>query len=159
MDYQTASANWRYEPDTGHLYWLKAKPKVSPSLRAGSVKQDGSVKVGLQGKRFFLHRIAWVLMTGDAAPAVIDHINGDPGDNRWLNLRAAGHVTNQANLNKKPCGVVARPYNRFEASIRVNGVKRHLGMFGDKSVAQEAYAKAHMDLHGEFSCFNRPAAV
>lgn len=159
MDYDTASANWRYDPETGILYWLKQKPRIPKNMVAGGAKADGSIQVGLAGRRYFAHRIAWVLMTGKEAPGMIDHINGNPSDNRWANLRVADPIQNQANLNKTPAGVVVRPYGRFEAHIRVNKKKKHLGVYGSFEEARKVYESAHRQLHGEFSCFNRPVAV
>lgn len=159
LDYETASAHWRYEPETGLVYWLKQKPKVPRSLIAGSKKPDGSIKIGLAGKRYLAHRIAWVLMTGRTAPELIDHINGDPGDNRWANLRCADQVSNQANLKQAPKGVTQRGPCRFEANIRINGRKHYLGIFRSVVEAATAYANAHIKAHGEFSCFNRPMAA
>ncbi len=159
LDYKLAAANWRYEPETGLIYWLKQRPKVPRSLIAGSKKSDGSIKIGLAGRRYLAHRIAWVLMTGRTAPELIDHINGDPGDNRWANLRCADQVSNQANLKQAPKGVVQRGHNRFEANIRIDGRKRYLGVFRSATEAAAAYTSAHIRAHGEFSCFNRPMAT
>lgn len=159
LDYKLAAANWRYEPETGLIYWLRQKPKVPRSLIAGAKHSDGSIKIGLAGKRYYAHRIAWVLMTGRTAPDLIDHINGHPSDNRWSNLRCADQTSNQANLKQLPKGVVERPYGRFEANIRINGRKRYLGVFSSAVEAASAYARAHIKAHGEFSCFNRPLAV
>lgn len=159
LDLKLAAANWRYDPETGAVYWLKPKPKVPPTLIAGSMHTDGSIKIGLNGKRYYAHRIAWVLMTGEEPPELIDHINGNPADNRWANLRKADNQANQANLNKMPAGVVRRPSGRFEASIRRQGKKVYLGMFGSMQDANSAYQAAHRALHGAFSCFNRPSAV
>jgi hypothetical protein len=36
-------------------------------------------------------------MTGTWPVEDIDHINGDPGDNRWLNIRAVPHANNMIN--------------------------------------------------------------
>ncbi len=159
LDFETASANWRYEPETGRVYWLKQKPKVPRSLIAGAKHTDGSIKIGLAGKRYYAHRIAWVLMTGRTAPALIDHINGDSSDNRWANLRCADQPSNQANLRQAPKGVTQRGDARFEANIRINGRKRYLGVFRTAVEAATAYANAHLKTHGEFSCFNRPMAA
>jgi len=153
MDYETASANWRYDPKTGLVFWLKPRPKVPPSLVAGTLNNENRVIIGLKGKRYYAHRIAWVLMTKKPAPKMVDHWDHVTSNNRWSNLRAASNTLNQGNVLKKPIGVIKRPYNRFEASIRINGKKKYLGSFTTARSAHDVYVKAHREIHGEFSCF------
>ena len=49
------------------------------------------------GKGYLLHRVIWLIETGEW-PKQIDHINGDPADNRWTNLR---NVENTRNMRNK----------------------------------------------------------
>lgn len=60
-------------------------------------------KVAIEGKSTSLHKVVWVLHNGDVPPGiVIDHIDGDPLNNKISNLRA---ITQAENLrNKKSCG-------------------------------------------------------
>jgi len=153
LNYQTASTHWRYEPETGNVFWLEKKRGVPESLLAGAVNDEKRIIIGLKGRRYYAHRIAWVLMTKKPAPKIIDHINGNPSDNRWINLRVADDVTNQANLKKFPRGTVKRQHG-FEASIRVGGKKKYLGIFTTEEQAHVAYVDAHKSVHGEFSCYS-----
>src|ERR1039458_5689462 len=55
----------------------------------------------------------------------IDHVNGDPGDDRLINLREATHAQNQANRRKGLHSVQkgvkrSRSGNRWEARLIVN---------------------------------------
>ncbi len=43
----------------------------------------------LQGHGLLLHRVAFVLMTGDWPRSLVDHVDGDRLNNRWSNLREA----------------------------------------------------------------------
>ena len=63
---------------------------------AGYQQKNGYWGITIKGQTYKLHRILFYMFHGrDPADKVIDHINGDKGDNRILNLRA---VTNRQNL-------------------------------------------------------------
>ena len=80
---------FRYVPDTGILYW-----RVQPSTRvkvgsvASGMAKNGYLRVQWKGRTLKTHRIAWKYMTGED-PVTVDHINRNPLDNRWVNLRDA----------------------------------------------------------------------
>ena len=67
-------------------------------------------------------RLAWVLFYGEAIPEglVIDHINGDPSDNRIVNLRLVTQKDNARNCRRKK-----RPAKREDQYVEtgVYGVK------------------------------------
>lgn len=91
-----------YNPDTGVLAWKKT---FSNSAVAGSIagcvsKKEGRSVIGLDKKRYRVHRIIYLIMTGEM-PEEIDHINGNGLDNRWINLRAVTHAENMR--NRKVC--------------------------------------------------------
>ena len=67
-----------------------------PTKLAGYQAKNGYWCITIKGQSYKLHRILFYMFHGrDPANKVIDHINGDKGDNRILNLRA---VTNRQNL-------------------------------------------------------------
>jgi len=101
-----------------------------------------------------LHR----LIMGNPAGFLVDHINGNTLDNRRTNLRLATKGQNQTNsrmrANNKSGyrGVHWRPDTRKWCSqIKSNGVVRTLGSFATVEAAAEAYRKAAIECHGEFS--------
>jgi hypothetical protein len=96
-------------------------------------------------------------MTGDC-PKEVDHINGDPTDNRWSNLREA--TPQQNKFNRGTCksnksgfkGVSRHKQNgNWVAEITHNYRKYHIGCFDTPEEAHEAYKKAAYILHGEFA--------
>ena len=89
-----------YNPDTGELTWL-----VSPGNRikagdeAGSINGLGYRIVIFQRTVYYVHRVAYFLMTGqNLEPGLqMDHINRNRSDNRWRNLRVVTQSENLAN--------------------------------------------------------------
>lgn len=92
-----------------------------------------------------------------------DHINGSGLDNRRNNLRPATKLQNLYNAegrtNTSSChkGVAwHKDTRKWQASIKVNGKQRYLGVFASEEDAAAAYAAAALELQGEYAYANRP---
>ena len=90
------------------------------------------------------------MMTGED-PLCIDHINGDPSDNRWCNLRSVTQKENGRNLKlSKSCttghlGVIwYKPSQRWRVRISPEGQNIHIGMFDDYEEAVAARKAAEI---------------
>src|SRR5215469_9402182 len=77
-----------YNPATGNFIWKVKRKSGNPGQRAGSFMRNGYYSIGIDGRRFLAHRLAWIWFYG-YAPEYLDHINGDLADNRIRNLRLA----------------------------------------------------------------------
>jgi len=109
--------------------------------------------VEYQDKQYFLHRLAWLYMTGEW-PDSIDHINGDGLDNRWSNLRSVDHIENHRNKkrykNNESGYQGVSFYNltkKWRAAISIDGKKKHLGYFDTFEEAKERRAKAEKEFN------------
>lgn len=164
---------FRYDPETGVLYWRERTECWTSNGEQCSEKErkrwntryagkaafgdngQGYLRGGFLGQTAKAHRIIWAMQTGSWPEGVIDHINGNPSDNRWANLRAASHLQNMQNAkrrrdNKSGFRGVNQNRSRWEARITANGKTQHLGTFDTPEEAHAAYAKASAELHGEF---------
>lgn len=110
----------------------------------------------LHGRRY------WFQYYGVLPPkgTVVDHINRDQTDNRKENLRLATYSQNGMNSvypnqhgHRGITFDVER--NKWQAQIRIDGVKTNLGRFKTKEEAIEAYQQAAMKHHGEFMWNNQ----
>ena len=151
--------NLSYDPDTGHFWWKKKGFSRRFGLPVGHGSKNGYCRVGIMGKKFYAHRLAFVLMEGHL-PEEVDHINCDKSDNRWSNLRASNTKSNSLNKtaqSNNSCGYkgvhFAKDKSRWVARITVNGVKKHLGYYSTPEEAHQEYVKASKELHGEFSYY------
>jgi HNH endonuclease len=94
---------------------------------------------------------------------VIDHINGDPWDNRRENLRICTHAENIRNQRRPRKGDgsgkgVHPKGKRWTALIMSEGTSYCLGYYDDHLSAELAYDAAARFLHGDFACLNYPDA-
>lgn len=88
-----------YSPETGELVWKVGR---KAGRRAGTVHVLRSgykyLRVKVDERRLFVHRVVWKMQTGEEPPAEIDHKSRDATDNRWSNLRD-GTAVNPKNLS------------------------------------------------------------
>jgi len=138
---------FNYQDDK--LLW-KVKPKsgsVSVGDIAGTLTENGYMRVVFNRTPHFIHRFIWIYHNGDIPKNLfIDHINGIRDDNRIDNLRL---VTKQENsFNTKAKGYTwSKAHNKWRSKIRVNGKHVHLGMFEDEIDARKAYLDAKKEYH------------
>lgn len=103
----------------------------------------------------YLHR--FILGLPKHSPYV-DHVNGDPLDNRRCNLRAANPGENSRNTRTpktNTSGVKGVSWNsrrgEWEAYVGLNGKKKNLGWFKCKLGATIVVCRARETMHGEFA--------
>lgn len=148
----------KYDPTTGNITWL-----VSASSRApvGSIAGTNATKyrqVNFDGKIYRSHVLAFALHIGTWPDGVIDHVNGDGFDNRWVNLRVCTRSMNQGNRKRSAHSLSPYKgahydgrYGKWTARITVAGKRTHLGRFDTAEEAAEAYHVAAVARWGEFA--------
>lgn len=124
------------------------------STRQGLYAKTNDVRKAGKRRVFLMHRV----VMGVTDPKVqVDHINHNGLDNRRENLRLVDTRANKSNLKGKKEGRYTSEYvgvhlhasGKYQASIRVNGSKRYLGLFLSEKVASDAYQQALEEMHSE----------
>lgn len=155
FDPQTGEFVWchrsRDEFKTPHEFGLFCKKYFGK--KAGRPDGLGYVAIGLCGRQYRAHRLAWLHFYGSWPTGCIDHLNGNRSDNRINNLRDVDVATNMQNIisarshsSTGILGVSARG-SRYVAQISVNRKKRHLGTFKTPEEAFAAYVSAKRQYH------------
>ena len=89
-----------YEGNTGLLRWKVSRSNIRAGDIAGSKDRCGYTRIGIDGKRYAAHRLAWLMTYGEFPDGEIDHINGNPSDNWICNLRVVTHHENGRNVKR-----------------------------------------------------------
>jgi hypothetical protein len=94
----------------------------------------------------------------------LDHRDGNPANNRLLNLRPATRPQNTANVRRSSRNTsgykgvsYAKDKRKWSAHIYARSRRYFLGYFATPEQAHEAYAVAAKQLHGEFANDGRDA--
>ncbi len=152
----------RYDAETGEFFWLKCSgKKMQPGKKAGWTNGSGYKQIRLHGINMQSHRLAWLFAYGEnPGEKAIDHINGNPSDNRIGNLRLATAAENVRNQRKRSSTTSVykgvswyKRKRKWIAQIRINGKSTHLGYFHDELAAHMAYCQAAQKHFGEFANF------
>lgn len=156
-DVELLHSTLAYNPKTGVLTW-KVRPDYPQKWNtryagkeAGSTftTQSGKTyrKVKINGKDYYAHRIAWVLMGKKLKPGKdIDHRDGDGLNNRKKNLRKASRHKNMCNTklrNDSTTGHVGVNIhgNGFVARGWYNKKAHYIGFFTSLKKAVKARQK------------------
>lgn len=108
----------------------------------------------------YLHRLIAARIWGQLPKGMfVDHIDGDPLNNRRQNLRLVTPAQNAANAAARGGASAHRGVHRgrggrWVAQIARAGARLHLGTFDTEAEAAAAYDLAAADIHGEFARLN-----
>ena len=106
------------------------------------------------------HRLIWAIYYGKWPDNEIDHINGNPRDNRIVNLRDVTHAQNAWNIgshigsSSKYAGV-SRRGNRWRARVlSIDGREIHLGTYDTEQEAALVRDREIAKIKGVFPRLN-----
>lgn len=147
-----------YDPETGVFTWIKkTSKKVVVGSPAGSHIKSGYLVIGINGRLYYAHRLAFLYMEG-AIPDLIDHKDGDRSNNAWSNLRPATSQQNVLNAKLASNNTSGRKgvswhrgAGKWSAYIILDGKKRHLGLHDDVEGAHAAYMVAASQAQPDFA--------
>jgi len=146
MNQEQLKSFLQYEAETGKIYWKKTvNSRGLKGTEAGSITKQGRRRIQISGHRILSHRVAWFLWYGEWPISELDHINGNPLDNRIQNLREVTRRENEQNRPEHRAGKLPgykrsrSKRNPYEAQVRINGKHYYLGSYKTEKEASEAY--------------------
>lgn len=109
----------RYDHDTGKLFWRERTPDMFNGGghsaahicarwnskfggKEAFTAESRGYKIGaVWGTNIPAHRAAWAIYYGEWPSKWLDHIDGNPGNNRIDNLRDVTHSENMRNMSRR----------------------------------------------------------
>lgn len=151
-----------YNKDTGIFTWKISKGCKPAGSIAGWINESGYLYIFVNNKYYLQSRLAFYYMTGFMPSCEIDHIDRNPRNNIWSNLREATSSQNKINrgkINKPknpdlPRGVTRGNKNKYLSQIKHKGINYNLGTFETIQEARNAYLIAAKEKFGEIYCAN-----
>jgi len=151
-----------YNSDNGQFTWIKT---TSPRVKVGDIASFRSHKhlyIGVDGKKYGAHRLAWLYVYGVMPKELIDHIDRNPANNAINNLREATQKQNLHNMEKpihNTSGYKGVHFHKgskkWRAVVTVNNKPKHLGLYITPEEASLAYNNWCIENRGEFAWVNQ----
>jgi hypothetical protein len=141
----------------GDLYWKERGPGRTLNNKITAPDRNGYLRIGYKRKIYFVHRIIFLMHHG-YLPKLLDHIDGNPANNKIENLREATYSENVCNskISKRNStgfkGVSwKKREQRFLASCTINGKHHELGFFKVAEDAAKVVREFREKHHGKFA--------
>lgn len=138
-----------YNHETGALTWRK---KPNRHIRIGDIAgtpKEGRVQIGIGGQHYRAHRLAWLHFYGKWPKHQIDHINGNPSDNRIVNLRdvtsSINHQNRRVASKRSITGLLGVSPKRNKFMARID--HKHIGVYDTPELAHAAYISVKRSRH------------
>jgi len=135
----------------------KLKTGLLSSQAAGTKTSNGYIKIDINKKSYLAHRIVY-LLHHKILPEFIDHIDGNPLNNKIENLRSCSKSQNNMNSKKRKSNISGhrnvsyRPkFKQWAVELQANKVRYHFGFYKDFDVACSVADEARNSLHKEFA--------
>ena len=153
-----------YDPDTGLLIFKTTGRIAGFKSISGLTAKSQYVFVHFKGRRYPIHRLAFLFMTG-TMPEFVDHIDRNGLNNKWSNLRAITKQLNAVNSDVRVDNVAQlkgvsyrtdpNRFKRWRACVNKDGKQVTVGTYYTALEAGEAYDKAIVELYGEYATTNK----
>jgi len=148
---------FKYEDDK--LYRKNKQTKKWSCCNDLKPEKNGYIRVCVNSRNYSLHRLVYLFHNEDwdihnvSADNEIDHIDINKKNNKIENLRIIDKSGNQRNQEKrKNCSSIYRGVcwhkktNKWQVTIRIDGIHKHLGYFDDENEAGAIYQSAFEEI-------------
>ena len=141
----------------GGLYWkVSTSNRVKVGERAGTLEKTGYRRIKVDGKYYREHQLVFLYHEG-WIPKLIDHRDGERGNNMFENLREACFSTNAMNstIRKNNSSGVKGVYwhkaaKKWCVEVKAFGKRVHRSWHSCLELSELVAIEARKTYHGEF---------
>lgn len=152
-----------FNSQTGEFTWRVASPPHAQiGDRAGCFDSKGYWKIGVDGKVYLAHRLAFLYVYGRWPDGPLDHKNRNPASCQITDLREATPGQNSANKKLSRANTsgfkgvsINRKRNKYKTTIGFRRKHTHLGYYNTAREAALAYDYVATRVFGVFALTNR----
>jgi len=153
LDYNQTTGNFTWRQNAGRY------GRYPAGTIAGSLNSEGYRSICIDGTLYRVSRLAFFCVTGEWPKHQMDHINRNPSDDRWENLREATPSQNKQNNGIRKdnsigfkCVVHDKERNKYRWQVVVNGKRiKSSKRYNSAEEAYNAYCNKLPEFHGEFA--------
>ena len=138
-----------YNPETGLFVKIERVKGFNQFAGCKRSRRRGDrwlILICVDNVQYPAHRIAWCYQAGDdPGMLTVDHINRDPWDNRFANLRLADYTQQAVNRGNYRNSVSRyrgvgwhKATGKWQARVGLRGTRINLGLFDTEELAHEA---------------------
>jgi hypothetical protein len=150
-----------FEYKDGELYWKK-RPSLKAvqakiGNKAGTICNNLYKQVSINKEYYYIHRIIFAMFYG-YFPNFVDHIDGNPSNNKIENLREATQTQNNYNAVLKSNNTSGyknvywdKRSSKWLVMVKVERKNKHIGYFDNILIANNAAIMARKQYYGEFT--------
>jgi len=150
-----------FEYKDGEIYWKKRpSPRAVQAkigYKAGTICNNLYKQVSINKEYYYIHRIIFAMFYG-YFPNSIDHIDGNPSNNKIENLREVTQTQNNYNAAIRSDNTSGyrnvywdKRSNKWMVMVKVERKNKHIGYFKDIELANDAAILARKKYYGEFA--------
>lgn len=146
-----------YDVQSGEFLRIKSLKggQKNGFIASGTAARTGHLSIGVDGKKYQAHRLAWFYVHGEWPEGEIDHIDHNPANNAISNLRDGTRAQNMQNLigptKRNTSGYLGVRWctqmRAWQARIGKNYVHHNLGYFSTAEEASAAYLSKKREIH------------
>lgn len=140
-----------YDYCSGKFTWIKDIRRGMAGKEAGCVRPDGRRVIRFKGTLYYASHLAWLMSRMHWPQYEIDHIDGNPSNDAFDNLRDVPGVVNSRNQSSRAwdCNVYQTPDGMWGCYVLVGRKKIRLGKFTtvEEAVAARREAQEAMHFH------------
>jgi len=150
LNREELESRYIFDLDKGQITYRINIRSIKIGDVAGTKRADGYIRVRMNQKYYFAHRLIHFIATGQEVD-YIDHIDGNKSNNSIVNLRAATNSENMSNHQSRVIQGVYLRCGKWHGRVMKDYKTYRIKGTANKEEAKKRLQYLRNELHGEFA--------